>query len=354
MKENYSIKDIARQAGVSVATVARALRGKPDVNRDTRDRILSIARQHNYQPNLLARGLVTQKTFTVGIIVPAIDNPFFPALIKGIESTLWASSYNVILSDTGYDPAKEEAALREFRSRRVDGVIISPVNRIAASPWLAEIAASRFPVVFLNRMDHTRVNAVFADDQGGAYAMTRHLLSRGHRRIVFIGNRLSSWANQERILGYTRALAESGIGPEGVCIRQAEGNSIESAYTCAKEMLTDGVSADAIFSFDDIMAIGIKRALWEAGLHVPRDIGLVGFDNIDIISLPEIDLTTVDIPKRELGMEAAQLLIGLIDRSRDDDAPEEARLPAPKTVILNTTLVIRSSCGARHATEQPR
>jgi len=301
---------------------------------------------------------VTQKTFTVGIIVPAIDNPFFPALIKGIESTLWGCSYNVILSDTGYDPAKEEASLREFQSRRVDGVIISPMNKIAVSPWLADIATSGFPVVFLNKMDHARVNAVFADDMGGAYAMTKHLLSLGHRRIVYVGNRQSVWANEERITGYTRALGEVGIGPEGAIVRQAEGNSIDSAHECAREMLAEGVAADAVFAFDDIMAIGIKRALSEAGLRVPQDIALAGFDNIDIISLPEIDLTTVDIPKRELGSEAAQLLISLIEKGREegsasaprdglrDGSPREA---APKTVILKTTLVVRGSCGSRRA-----
>ncbi|HET6486006.1 MAG TPA: LacI family DNA-binding transcriptional regulator [Spirochaetia bacterium] len=347
MDVNYSIKDIARLAGVSVATVARALKGKPDINRETSDRVLAIAKRYNYQPNLLARGLVTQKTFTVGIIVPAIDNPFFPALIRGIEATLWESRYNVILSDTGYDPAKEEAALREFRSRRVDGVIISPINKIAVSPWLAEVAASAFPMVFLTRTDYPGANAVFADDRGGAHAITRHLLSLGYRRIVYLGNRMSAWANEERITGYTNALSEAGVGLEGTLIRLSEGNSSESACACTREVLAEGLRADAIFSFDDIMAIGVKRALAEAGLQVPRDIALVGFDNIDIISLPEIDLTTVDIPKRELGIEAARLLIDLIGRTRDGDRTDRRGAVAPKTVILDTTLVIRGSCGSR-------
>jgi LacI family transcriptional regulator len=341
---DFSIKDIARLAGVSVATVARALKDKPDVNRETREKILAVARKHNYQPNLLARSLVTQRTFTVGIIVPDIDNPFFPALIKGIESTLWGSSYNVILSDTGYDPAKEEASLREFQSRRVDGVIVSPVNKIAVSPWLQAIALSGFPAVFLNKMDHARVNAVFADDMGGAYAMTRHLLSVGHRRIAYVGNRQSIWANEERIMGYTRALEEAGIGSEGTLVRQSEGNNIESAYTCVRDMLEEGITADAIFAFDDIMAIGVKRALSERGLRVPRDIALAGYDNIELASLPEIDLTTVDIPKRELGKEAAQLLVAMIERGTEGPAGKEA---AAKTVILKTSLVVRGSCGAR-------
>ena len=342
-----SVKDIARLAGVSVTTVIRALKDRPDVSEQTRDRIREIARSQRYQPNLLARSLVTQRTFTAGIVVPDLNNPFFPALLKGIEAALWEHEYNVVLSDTNYDPEKEEAAIRGFLSRRVDGLIISPQGRSTVTPWFAELAESGLPVVYLTKMEPAKVNAVFADDMGGAFAMTRHLLALGRRRILYAGNRLSAWANAERVAGFTAALDEAGVGEADRLLRLAEGNSIESGHRIMRDAIAAGDRPDAVFAFDDIMALGVRRALGEAGLRVPADVALAGFDNIDLSALPEIDLTTVDIPKLELGREAAALLLRLMDK-RPGDANGVGT-----NIILETRLVVRGSCGARAAGRIP-
>lgn len=342
-----SVKDIARLTGVSVTTVVRALKGRPDVSEQTRERVLEAARRARYQPNLLARSLVTQRTFTAGIVVPDLDNPFFPALLKGIEAALWEREYNVVLSDTNYDPEKEEAAIRGFLSRRVDGLIISPQGRSTVTPWFSDLAESGLPVVYLTKMEPAKVNAVFADDMGGAYAMTGHLLALGRRRILYAGNRLSAWANAERVAGFTAALDRAGVPAADRLVRLADGNSIESGYRLVRDALTAGDRPDAVFAFDDIMAIGARRALAEAGRRVPDDVALAGFDNIDLSALPEIDLTTVDIPKLDLGREAAALLLRLMEKRSGEPNG------GGTNIILETRLVVRGSCGARLAGRAP-
>jgi LacI family transcriptional regulator len=177
--------------------------------------------------------------------------------------------------------------------------------------------------------------------------MTAHLLALGRRRILYAGNRLSAWANAERVAGFTAALDGAGAAPADRLVRLADGNSIESGYQLVRDALAAGDRPDAIFAFDDIMAIGARRALAEAGRRVPDDVALAGFDNIDLSALPEIDLTTVDIPKLDLGREAASLLLRLMEKRSGETNG------AGTNIILETRLVVRGSCGARLAGRVP-
>ena len=338
-----SIKDIARLAGVSVATVARALKDRPDINPTTKKKVLELAKQYNYQPNMLARSLVTSKTFTVGIIVPDLTNPFFPALIKGIEATLWDAGYSVILADTDFDAEKEVKTVNEFLGRRVDGLIMSPIETQDYRGWIEAIKAANLPFVSLTKLRDHDADTVVAADRYGARMAVDHLLDLGRSHILYLGSAASHWANEERVSGYREALRNAGVPTEMELIRSISTGTMENAAREMKDLLSRDLRFDAVLAFDDIMAIGVKRALNEGGKKIPDDVALVGFDNIELSTLPEISLTTVDIPKYELGKVSAQLAIERIDEATATDEDEIQRPGPYKEIVLNPTLVKRAS-----------
>jgi LacI family transcriptional regulator len=338
-----SIKDLARLAGVSVATVTRALQDRPDVSRETKIRILELAREHNYRPNSLARSLVTSRTNTVGIIVPDLTNPFFPALVRGIESTLWQAGYTVFLGDTNYEMRKEKETVDELISRQVDGVIMAPIDPAGYGEWLEHIRAAELPFVSLTRLAHQDADTVVASDRQGARSAVEHLLALGARRILYLGNRTSRWANEERIEGYREALLAARVPLDEMLLRDAGSGTIEAGLAEMRKVIRSTLGFDAVIAFDDIMALGVRTALVESGKRVPGDVLLVGFDNIEISALPDISLTTVDIPKYELGRAAAQLLMERMSQVREQDG---TKLEAPfREIVLKTTLVVRESTG---------
>jgi LacI family transcriptional regulator len=338
-----SIKDLARLAGVSVATVARALKDKPDIKSETKKRVLELAREHNYQPNILARSLVTSRTFAVGIIVPDLTNPFFPALIKGIEKTLWEAGYSVILADTDFDTEKEVETVSEFLNRRVDGLIMSPIESQDYRKWIGSIRAAELPFVSLIRLRDHVADTVVAADRYGARMAVDHLLDLGRNQILYLGNAASHWGNEERAAGYREALRNAGVRLDEGLIHSVAVGTIESAAKRMKELLAENMQFDAVLAFDDIMAIGVKRALNEAGRRIPDDVALVGFDNIELSTLPEISLTTVDIPKYELGRVSAQLVIERIEEAAEGKGDDTTLTRPFKEIVLNPTLIKRAS-----------
>jgi LacI family transcriptional regulator len=347
-----SLKELAKIAGVSVSTVTRALQNKPDVSSRTRRRILDLASEHNYRPNILARSLVTSRTYTIGVIVPDLTNPFFPALIKGVESTLWDSGYSVILADTGFDLAKERQTIEEFMARRVDALIICSVDPEDSLEWVESLQTAGIPFVSLTHLPHRDADVVVAADRAGARKAADHLLSINRRKIVYLGNPASAWANGERIEGVRAALAAAGIQPDDETFHSAASGAMHAARQATEALISRGHPMDAIIAFDDYMAIGVRAALVDADLRVPEDVALVGFDNIELAGLPDISLTTIDIPKLDLGRASASLAMERIDEAADraaTDGDERGRLsrsdpPAPsKEIVLNTKLIVRKS-----------
>ena len=306
-------------------------------------KVLELAKQYNYQPNMLARSLVTSKTFTVGIIVPDLTNPFFPALIKGIEATLWDAGYSVILADTDFDAEKEVKTVNEFLGRRVDGLIMSPIETQDYRGWIEAIKAANLPFVSLTKLRDHDADTVVAADRYGARMAVDHLLDLGRSHILYLGNAASYWANGERVSGYREALRNAGVPTEMELIRSISTGTMENAAREMKDLLSRDLRFDAVLAFDDIMAIGVKRALNEGGKKIPDDVALVGFDNIELSTLPEISLTTVDIPKYELGKVSAQLAIERIDEATATDEDEIQRPGPYKEIVLNPTLVKRAS-----------
>jgi LacI family transcriptional regulator len=329
------LKDIAVRAGVSVMTVSKVLRDAPDISAATKARIRSLAQEMGYVPDSLAQGLRTRTTRTFGLIIPTVTNPFFARAILAIEEQAHELDYELILSHHLNDAGREENVIRRLLSRRVDGLIISPVYRLSPNaPIYEELRGGGTPVVILGQRAPFCAGfpGVESEDIQGSAAATKHLLELGHRRIAFFaGPSAAPWA-QERLEGYKRMLREAQIDPDESLIFNA-GGTIEEGEKAALQMLNEGVNATAIQSSNDMAAVGAAQLLMKQGLGIPQDFSIVGFGNILLSEYFAVPLTTVRQPKFRLGTAAVEIMRKLLRR----EPAESKRLP--------TDLLIRSSTG---------
>ena len=339
-----SIKDIAKSAGVSHSTVSRALSNSPLIPASTRRRIERLARKMGYTPNAIARGLVTRRTKTIGVIVTFIDDPFVAEVVRGIEEMAADSGYRVILGTSHNDPAREVSLVRALREWSVEGVIVAS-SRVGAlyQPLLTEIGA---PIVLINNQNRTRPlhpragdgeihSVVFDDVQGGELA-THYMISQGHRVIAYLGGPSDYAENRKRLTGYRRALASAKIpyDPAIVC----SGSGRVDSGSLAKSLVALRARPTAIFCYNDMAAIGSLSALKQAGLRVPGDLSIVGFDDIPFASYVDPPLTTVHQPKEEMGRIAMHMLLDLLDHKKVAD------------VVVPGKLIVRESACAAPAT----
>jgi LacI family transcriptional regulator len=331
-----TIREVAQAAGVSVATVSRVVSGSAHgVRPDTRDRVLEAVARLRYQPNLVARGLKKRVTGTVGLIVPDISNPFFPAIARGIEDVASRAGMGVLLCNTYEDLVKERAYLTLLDKRMVDGLIFATVG--ANTTHLRMLRRRGVPVVLVARApDRVGIDAVLVDNRRGAREAAEHLLRLGHRRIAFIGGPPTLPVANERLAGYRDALASAGIplNPDLLC---DGGFRTEGGGAAVGQLLQRRAPFTAIFAANDLMAIGAMEELRRRGRRVPQDVAVVGFDDITFASLVEPRLTTVAQPKYRMGCLAMERLLDLLgggDRR-------------PRRLALEPRLVVRESCGAR-------
>lgn len=328
-----TIKDIAAKAKVSINTVSRALNDKDDVRKETRDRILAIADELGYVPNLLAKGLLGRRSLTIGVIVTDNANPFYAQILKGMEDYAREAGYSIVFCNSDEDPDRELSAIQTLRARRVDGILITPAS--TSGPFLAALTASDLPFVLLNRSasDGT-VDCVKCDNiEGGRLAVAR-LLELGRRRLYFLGGlrRISSAA--ERAEGCRKAVAEAGLPPSTAVVVES-GLHMEDGYHTMNRILRSGAQPDGVFAYSDIVAIGAMRAIREFGLRVPQDIAIVGYDDIEMASYLEVPLTTVRQKRYELGWKSAEILIQRIEGDEENHITER--------VVFVPELVIRDS-----------
>lgn len=329
------LKDIAARAGVSVMTVSKVLRDAPDISIATKTRVRQLAEEMGYVPDSLAQGLRTRTTKLFGLVIPAVTNPTFARTTLAIEELAHEHGYDLILAHTMNAPEREEACLRKLLSRRVDGLFISPVYRLApTAPIYAEIQKNRTPTVILGQRAPFcgQFPCVAVDDLPASYAATRHLLELGHTRIAFFaGLAAAPWA-QERAEGYRRALREANLNVEDRLIFAA-GATIEDGEKAALQMLQECEDVTAVQAASDLAAIGAANVLLSQGLRIPQDISVIGFGNILVSEQFKVPLTTIRQPKFRLGVAAMESMQKLLKGER----PEDKRLPAP--------IVIRSSTG---------
>ncbi len=345
-----TIKDVAREAGVSVATVSRAINGQGSVAPAVRERVLDVARRLDYTPHQAARALSSRRTHTIGVVLPDLHGEFFSELIRGIGQVARGRGLHMLLSSAHGDAGEQRVALQAMRGR-VDGVLVmAPTDEGARS--LAGCLAPALPAVLINTVDpEGRRPWVGVDGYGGARAMVRHLVASGHRAIAFVSGPGDNHDARERLRGYRDELAAS---LPGVAPRVEPGDFDEDSGIRAATRLLDGDEPpDAVFAANDAMAIGCLRAFAEAGLAVPGDIAVAGFDDIPLARLVHPALTTMRVDIAELGACALRLLLQPTGSAGAEGA---AGTIAPQLVVRGSCLRDRSSRprAALHASTAPR
>jgi len=329
---HITLKDIAIRAGVSVNTVSRALRNKPDINDETKKGIIEIAERLGYTPNVLAKSLRSKRTKTIGVVISDISSPFYSSVVKGIEDEAQEKGYSIILSNTDEQYKKEEAAVQVLLEKRVDGLLITPVQE--ENKDILGLKEKRIPFVLVGRhFDVIQTNYIDIEDIIGGFLATEHLIKKGHRRILHINGPLYMSCAWERLAGYKRALLEYGLEYDQKLVR---GNmtEMEEAYKLIKRILSEELNFTAIFAFSDVLALGAIHALREAKLRIPDDIGVVGYDDIEFARVSHPPLTTVRVPRYRLGKEAVNLLVEKIIKKGSRKLHQ---------VIIKPELVIRES-----------
>jgi LacI family transcriptional regulator len=328
-----TIKEVARGAGVSVATVSRVMNNSGPVNAETRRRILDVAKELRYVPNSAARSLIMAKTSTLGILLPDLHGEFFSEVIRGIDQTSREEDYHLLVSSSHNNRIDIEAALKAMRGR-VDGMIVMSPDLEALS--LRNNLLESLPVVLLNcGVEGSAFPSVNIDNRGGAAAMVRHLLSLGHRRIGVVTGGRHNHDSDERLVGYRDVMNSAGLYDAGL---EVDGDFTEaSGFRAGRELLTRSSRPTAVFAFNDSMAVGVLSALQQAGVHVPEDISVAGFDDIPMSRYLNPPLTSVHVPISELGSRAVGRLVQSIQH-------EGAAPPRMETVA--TTLVERYSTGS--------
>jgi LacI family transcriptional regulator len=328
-----TIKEVARKAGVSTATVSRVFNDVAQVDEKTRRRVQAVARKLHYTPNAVGRSLSTRRTDAIGLLLPDIHGEFFSEVIRGADQTAQQNRYHLLVSSSHNHRDEIEAALKVM-SGRVDGLIImSP--QIDAQTLKTNLPAN-LPVVLLNCfVDGVSFDSLNIDNCGGAHQMTRHLIQHGHQRLAVIKGNAGNLDAEERLRGYHQALAESQIAVSEE-LELAGNFSEESGYEAVKKILALTPRPTAIFASNDAMAIGALGALREFGVDIPAEMALAGFDDIPIARFLSPTLTSVRVAINDLGALAIQKLVHAI-REKNKHAKQHAVIP--------TSLALRESCG---------
>jgi DNA-binding LacI/PurR family transcriptional regulator len=305
-----SIKDIARLAHVSHSTVSRALQNSPLVNARTAEKIRQIALASGYRASAVARGLVTRRTRTIGLVVTTVADPFTSEVVSGVEQAANDHGYSVFLADSNADPEREKKVVQSFAEQRVDGIVVTS-SRVGALyiPLLSEM---RVPIVLVNNQyPGAFVHSVMIENVAGSRAAANHLVQLGHTRIAYIGDQFGYESDTERLAGYREALEGAGIPLFPELIVHGDGKP-EAAVRAMEELLALAEPPTAVFCYNDRSALGAMRAIRLHGLRVPEDISVVGFDDLFLASYTDPPLTTVRQPMRLMGQLAMESLFKLM------------------------------------------
>jgi LacI family transcriptional regulator, galactose operon repressor len=329
-----SLKEVAARAQVSTATVSHVINKTAYVSSTLRERVLKAMRQLNYHPNAVARSLKTNRSRTVGMIIPDIANPFFPLVVRGAEDALRHQGYTLILGNSDGDPDKEELYYNTFQSKRVDGILLIVAPSSSPPEYLRRHNHSATPIVYVDRFHSgLRGDVIMADNAGGSYQAVCHLVDTGHRRIGIITGPLELTNARLRLEGYERALREHQLPITDQLIRPGKFD-VQSGYEQTTELLKLTERPTAVFVSNALMTLGFLRALNEAGVRCPQDVALVSFDDMEWFDFSQPRISAVAQPAYELGAKAAELLVKRIAGELSDQ---------PSRKVLPTRLVIRES-----------
>lgn len=332
-----TINDVAREAGVSITTVSRVVNNNYPVKQETRQKIEKAIEKLNYKPNAMARSLITKKTSMLGVVVPGITNLFFPTIVEAIEEYAKTKGYSISLCNTGGDPKAETEVVQKLVSRQVDGlVVIDPTIENLEKEYYEKIAKN-VPIILVNGAPSgTKCNFICYDEEIGASEAFKYLLELGHKKIAFIrGHKSFSYDIKERM--YLDMIKDHGLTYTKI-LNVGKGNKIdvvESTENQVEKLLLQEERPTAIFACNDLMAVGVINACIKNGINIPEDMSVIGFDNTLLAQVTQPKLTSVDQNMKQIGHRAALELLDTIENG------EQGR----KTIILDTKLIIRESCG---------
>lgn len=335
-----TIREVAKRAGVAPITVSRVINNSGYVNEKTRTRVETAIADLGYVPNMLARSLRSRRTNTLALILTDISNPFWTTVARGVEDATSNADFNVILCNTDESEIEQDKYLHMLLQKQVDGVLLVPARSTVDSIRFVQNQGT--PVVVLDRrIPDAQTDVVRCDSEGGAYQLMRLLLSLGHRQIAMLSGPQGVSTSEDRTAGYRRALNEAGLDIDAAMIHYGE-FSLESGYAMTQQMLARTPRPSGLFAGNNFIAIGALRALRDAGLRVPEDMALVGFDDLPADLMVDPFLTVAAQPAYEMGRQATELLLARLSGA------------APATyqeIVLPTTIVVRESSG--RALEQP-
>jgi LacI family transcriptional regulator len=334
MRAPVTIRDVARVAKVHPGTVSRALNADTRglVNEETADRVLRAAEELGYRPNPIARGLKTNRSYTIGVLIPDITNPLFPPILRGIEDRLGEAGYTSLIVNTDNDADRERSHIEAMRARQVDG-FISATARLDRE-LLAEAAAAGTPLVLVNRsLEDGSVPAVTVDDAFGIRLAVDHITGLGHKRVGHVSGPQNLSTGHRRYLGFVEAMTDAGLEVQREHVRFSKWfTEDEGARVCA-ELLDAAGDLTAIVAANDLLALGCYDTLEERGLRCPEDISIVGFNDMPFVDRLRPPLTTVRVPQREIGTVAADLMLQRLSDETD----------GANAILLEPTLVVRGS-----------
>ncbi|CAN5644083.1 LacI family DNA-binding transcriptional regulator [soil metagenome] len=330
------LKDIAQDLGVSVVTVSKVLRGNTDISDETRKRVLKRMKELNYQPNMIARGLATGRSYTVGLVVPDLVHPFFAEFAKALSGALRPANRALIIASSEEDPAIERKEIQTLLQRGVDVLLIASCQSDLQSIYDAGLGGTPF-ILFDRSFPELKVNFVGSDDLRVGELATEHLLEIGRRRIAHIGGQHTS-PSLDRLRGFQRAMLRAGLDvPEGYIVlrERVEEGGDDVGHEAMQTLLATHPRPDAVFCYNDLTAVGAIEAVLEAGLRVPEDIAIIGCGNFRYAKYLKVPLSSIDHGTAELGQIAGELALKISGNQNE----------APRSVRLEPTLVVRRSTG---------
>lgn len=344
------LKDIAKDVGVSVVTVSKVVRGRSDIGEETRNRILKRMRELNYRPNMMARGLASGRTFTVGLVVPDLVQPYFAELAKHLGGVLRSANRALILASSEDDPGIEQDEIRALLARGVDVLLLASCQKNLKSVF--ESADHRTPYILLDRnFPQLEANFVGMDDFGAGEMATEHLIGLGRKRIAHIAGK-DIGPSRERLRGYRSALEKSGVVARAEYLLEREKLEMEgdaAGYRGMQQLLRLKSRPDAVFCYNDAAAIGAMHAVNEAGLRIPEDVAFVGCGNVGYSPYLRCPLTSIDQSIPEQGRAAGTLALEL-DAGKNE--PPRKVMLAPKLVVRNSTVGVAESMSLRSGAER--
>lgn len=330
-----TIKDIAREIGVSPSTVSRALNDHPAISAATKVRIKAKAKELRYEPNIVALSLKNKTTKTIGVVIPELIHFFFSSVISGIEEVAYDNGYTVMVCQSKESHEKEVKDVMALLAHRVDGLLISQAKEILNNDHYDEIQGRGVPLVFFDRMPSgIQAPSIIIDDASAAQGATQHLIDRGCKSIMHLGNNLDMPISKARVEGYKQALLSSKMDIDQDMIIDCPSSVQNDSYTQVLSLLENGIQFDGLFASNDLLAIGAIKALKQFGLSIPEDVAVVGFSNWNFCDMVDPPLSSVDQPGTEMGRQSMKRLLRMIKEDEEN---------ANDVMVLDTALIVRKS-----------